>query len=193
MGLKIFIGDCLIKKLDSLGSKATLKDVQSALTNVDKELVRWIDINGLLAPEQTIVDFVNQIVDGKIKNFDDFHTQLSKIHASYEQAEWKWCAKLISTRVQKSITIESLKLLIDEWKTASLKFNDMILQDAMKEFSTETKLSYGIDGDDSVREGDFTAVRGTFEKNSFVKGVKDESVKLEAKAKSVIDFLTQLT
>jgi carbonic anhydrase/acetyltransferase-like protein (isoleucine patch superfamily) len=196
MAIKIFIGDCLLRKLDNLGSKSTLKDIRLALSsNIDKELFQWVDINGLLATEPAIIDFVNQIVDGKIKDFKDFHIQLSKIHASYEQEEWKWCAKLIETRVQKpinNITIDVLKLLLDEWKTASLKFNEMILQDAMKEFSTETKLSYGIDGDEIVRDADFEAVRGMFEQNSFIKGVKEDSVQIEAKSKIAHEYLRGL-
>ncbi len=197
IAIRIFVGDCLLRKLDNLGSKSTLKDIQLALSHhIDKELLRWVDINGLFATEPAMNDFVNQIVDRKIKDLQDLHTQLSKIHEDYEQEEWKWCAKLIEMRSNQllgTITAETLKTLVGEWKTASLKFNNMILQDAQKEFNTDTKLSYGLDGDEVVRDADFAAVRGTFEQNSFVKGVKEDSAKIEAKAKKVAEFLTNLT
>jgi hypothetical protein len=196
MAIKIFIGECLIRKLDTLLEKTSIQDLRHALTEESaSELFRWVDINGMYAPESAIAGLVDRIVDGTIKDIQKLQKQLSLIHQEYNREEWKWCAKLIEIRAKQTmntITVENLKTLVDEWETASLKFNNMILQDAMKEFNTDTKLSYGIDGDETVRDADFAAVRGTFEKNSFVKGVKEDCVKIEARAKKAIDVLTSV-
>jgi hypothetical protein len=62
----------------------------------------------------------------------------------------------------------------------------------MKEFNTETKLSYGIDGDEIVRDADFETVRGMFEQNSFIKGVKEDSLQIEAKSKIAHEYIRGL-
>ncbi|MCX6120901.1 MAG: DUF4954 family protein [Ignavibacteriales bacterium] len=196
MAIKMFLGDCVLRKLNSLGSLSSFKEIQSALSqDVANELTHWLDINGLLAPEPVITNFINRIINGEIKDIQDFHRQLLDIHKNYDQEEWKWCAKLIEIRSNQpinNVTIETLKIIIDEWKTTALKFNNMILQDAMKEFNSDTKLSYGIDGDEMVRDADFVAVRDTYEHNSFVKSVREDSVQIEAKAKSALEFLKGL-
>jgi hypothetical protein len=196
MAIKMFLGNCLLKKLETLGDQSSLKEVQSTLSqDIISELVPWFDINGLLVSEPVITKFINRIVSGEIKDIDGFNIRLSEIQRNYDQEEWKWCAKLIEIRNNNpinKITVEVLKTIIDEWKTTALKFNNMILQDAMKEFDADTKLSFGIDGDISVREADFIAVRGTLEKNSFVKSVKEDSMVIEAKAKNAVDFLSHL-
>ena len=196
MAIKMFVGDCVLRKLDTLGRTSSFQEVQSALSNhIAGELSPWLDINGLLAPASAITDFVDRTVNGGVKNIQDFHSLLSDIHGRYDQEEWKWCAKLIEIRSNQplnKITAEALKSLVDEWKTTALKFNNMILQDAQKEFNTDTKLSYGVDGDEAVRDADFTAVRGTFERNSFVKGVQEDCLKIEARAKKAAEFLMNL-
>ena len=196
MAIKMFLGECLLKKLESLEENISFKEVQSALCkDVEDELSQWLDINGLLAPEKSIANFINKVENGEIKNIQEFHSQLSGIHKSYDNEEWKWCARLIELRFGTSmsnISAETLKTIIEEWKTSTLKFNNMILQDAAKEFNSDTKLSFGIDGDETTREADFIAVRGTFDLNSFVKGVKADSEKIESKAKSVIELISTL-
>ncbi len=59
-------------------------------------------------------------------------------------------------------------------------------------FSADARISFGMDGAEAVRELDFTAVRGSFEQNSFVKGVNENSIMIERKAKSQIEFLSGL-
>ena len=196
MAIRIFVGDCLLRKLAGLKGASAIKNVQAALAdNVSGELVPWVDVNGLMMPEPAIVAFVNNVVGGKVKDVRAFQDQLSDIHAKYEHEEWSWCAKLIETRNQKPIrtlTADALKLIIEDWKTAARKLNTMILEDAQKEFNPESKLSYGIDGDAVVRDADFEAVRGTYDKNSFVRGVKEDSDMIESRANAAIEFLEHL-
>ncbi|MCX6136242.1 MAG: DUF4954 family protein [Ignavibacteriales bacterium] len=197
MAIKMFLGDCVLRKLDALGGSSSFKEVQSALSNdMAGELSPWLDVNGLLAPASMITDFVNRTVEGGVKNIQDFHSQLAAIHGSYDREEWKWCAKLIeirSTQPLATITTVALTTLVNEWKTTALKFNNMILQDALKEFNADTKLSFGFDGDEAVRDADFTAVRGTFEENSFVKSVKEDCLKIETRANKAVEFLSGLS
>jgi hypothetical protein len=44
----------------------------------------------------------------------------------------------------------------------------ILAQDARKEFTAAAQIGYGIDGDEAAKDGDFAAVRGRYEKDSFV-------------------------
>ena len=65
----------------------------------------------------------------------------------------------------------------------------MITLDAEKEFSATSRFGYGIDGDQSVADADFTAVRGTAEGNSFIKSLADNSAEVTATAERLIAAL----
>ena len=52
----------------------------------------------------------------------------------------------------------------------------MVLNDAEKEFEGTVCTGFGIDGD---ADADFEAVRGTFDDNSFVKGLNEEIAEVE--------------
>ena len=194
--IKMFIGDCLGRKLDELKNCTMLKEVHDALSaGVDKELAKWVDVNGLLAPEPVIAEFVGKVADDSVNDLKSFDDELLRIHSSYNEYEWSWCARLIESRSQasmKEISVDLLTALVHEWRSASEKYNAMVLEDARKEFDAQSKLSYGIDGDDSIREADFSAVRGTFDGNSFVKGIREDSVRIEARERGMIDFLKRL-
>jgi hypothetical protein len=62
----------------------------------------------------------------------------------------------------------------------------MILMDAEKEFDAGSKIGFGLDGDDNVRDADFESVRGTYDTNSFVTGLRQEIRDHAAKADELI-------
>jgi hypothetical protein len=65
--------------------------------------------------------------------------------------------------------------LLDEWQASVVRFNNLVLKDAEKEFAQCSRVGYGIDGDATIRDQDFEAVRGTFADNKFVVELKKES------------------
>ena len=69
---------------------------------------------------------------------------------------------------------EKVIKIINDWAKAYEKLTSLILDDASKEFSDEPRISFGIDGDEKIRDADFEAVRGTFEGNSFVRELKQQ-------------------
>ena len=65
----------------------------------------------------------------------------------------------------------------------------MILKDAEKEFDSGSRLGFGIDGDEKTRDMDFHSVRGSYEENKFVSGLKKENKDIEEKADRFIALL----
>jgi hypothetical protein len=151
---------------------------------------------GMLAPLETVRALIKAIKTGEISSLEEFSRQLRKIYNDYSSLAWYWCASLISNRLGislKDITIEQLVNMIQEWSENKIKLNNMILKDAEKEFDKDSQIGYGIDGDINTMEEDFTAVRGVFNENKFVRMLHEESDTIRKQASEWIAFLKGLS
>ena len=63
--------------------------------------------------------------------------------------------------------------MFSDWKAAVVGIDEMLYQDARKEFSLSTKTGFGFDGNNSTAEADFAEVRGQFQNNPFVTAVQE--------------------
>ena len=64
--------------------------------------------------------------------------------------------------------------IINKWKTSVIGLDDLVYNDARKEFSLSSMTSFGADGDEDERKEDFMQVRGSFfEANPFVSSVRE--------------------
>ena len=165
MGIKIFIGNMVVQRLETLQKKSSWNDLKKLLlAETSKGLERWLDISGLLASESLVENFVKEIENEKLKSIDSIYSSLKKMQQNYDENEWNWCAALIEKKFEikiEEITPEQLKTVIEDWKTNLTRLNNMIMQDAQKEFDSFAKIGYGIDGDDSVKNSDFESIHGT--------------------------------
>ena len=173
MALAQFIGNQLIAKINSVEilSKSELDNLLAG-SSIGKG--DWVDMSGLLAPKSELARLMNEINAGNLK-LKSIQDQLIAIHENYAEFAWNWVREIIQKQFGKSIqelTINELIAIIDQWKKSVINFDDLILRDAKKEFSTIAKTSYGIDGDAEEKQLDFDAVRGTYDDNSFVKDMK---------------------
>ena len=58
--------------------------------------------------------------------------------------------------------------IVEKWKESIIKLDEMIYDDAKKEFSLSFKTGFGADGNIQDRAMDFEYVRGAFDNNQFV-------------------------
>jgi hypothetical protein len=183
--IKIFIGNEILKILDSLGDAITFKEIRESLSINEMTISdRWTDMAGMVTPMSVIEDLLTSIKTQKIGTLQDLADNLRKIHNDYNKYSWNWCKKLIrdyyAIEIQ-DITPEQLIMVIDKWKESLTKQTESILLDAKKEYDDKRRISYGIDGDEKVRDEDFDAVRGLFEENKFIIEVNNEFEKMLSK------------
>ena len=58
MGIKIFIGNMVVQRLETLQKKSSWNDLKKLLlAETSKGLERWLDISGLLASESLVREF----------------------------------------------------------------------------------------------------------------------------------------
>ena len=196
IAIRLFVGECLLRKLESLGQPADLAGLRAGLAaDVASELYQWLDVSGLFVPQPALAALRAQVVSGEIADLGAFQDRCEQLHADYDRHEWSWCARLIETRTGQplgSMPAATLIELIEQWRDTTVKFNNMVVQDAAREFDPDMKLSYGIDGDEAVREADFAAVRGSHDRNQFVLGVREDSERSTARAQRALDLLSAL-
>jgi len=193
MALKIYTGQEVVKRIQALDSKSSpivLKSMLSAQGTEGTE--KWVDICGLFAPASKIDDLINSVKTLKIRSLDELNIYLKSIYNNYDNYAWNWCSSFISLQTgdkPENLQVSALLQIITDWKANAIKLNNMILKDAEKEFDPGSKIGFGIDGDDNIRESDFQNVRGVYDKNKFVTSLQKESKEIEEKAGRLIAIL----
>ncbi|MBP1676081.1 MAG: hypothetical protein H6Q20_640 [Bacteroidetes bacterium] len=134
----------------------------------------WVDMAGLLAPQTEIEKLCQRIIAEKL-SVEQIQQELLKIYDNYPAYKLGFVNSIIQNKLSKTATQLSDKEIndiVNKGEKAELAFNDLILRDAKKEFSTMAKTGFGIDGDDNVRNADFDATRGVFDDHPFVIAIK---------------------
>jgi hypothetical protein len=189
VGLKAALGRAVIDRLGGaagLRKLGTIGAVRKKLApSAGEDVSAWLDWAGLFIPASAGARIAAAVGSGALADLESLSKELTAVHAGYGETRWAWYAGLLE-RLHgvpvSSMTAEVLARVVSDWKEASVKLNNMISRDATKEFSAQAMTGFGIDGGEDVKKSDFTAVRGTHEKNKFVKGLADESAGIEATA-----------
>jgi hypothetical protein len=175
-----FLGNSLINRLNGAEFNSINELRQLLKPETDKGSGEWIDLSGLIAPNDEIERLMTAIENKTIK-LEDIQLELEKIHTDYTELAWTWASwKLVEHwgKTLDEVTTEDLISIIERWKTSVMKLDQLIYSDAKKEFDQTSKIGFGIDGDTEQQQQDFELVRGSFENNPFVKEVLQH---LEAK------------
>jgi hypothetical protein len=196
LAFRLFTGSVLLRQLESMGELSSLAQLRAVLAaDVADELCPWRDVAGLLVPEPALEALIGEIASGGIPDLEALQARCGQLHADYDRQEWSWCARLIETRAgQQLATMPAACLItiVEQWRESVVKYNNMVIQDAAREFDPDMKLGYGIDGDSAGRDADFQAVRGTHEANGFVRGVRADSDQATARAERAVRLLSGL-
>ncbi|MFW6100083.1 MAG: DUF4954 family protein, partial [Bacteroidota bacterium] len=192
IGIKVYLGSELVKYLEK-SDATTFEDLKKGfIHNNENEKGKWVDISGMFASQEDINQLCEKVKEGPVASIDDLLGELRKIYDSYPASSRAWCCDLIAERIGvqfKDITKDHLIGIINDWKENAEKMNNMIVKDAQNEFSASSNIGFGIDGDQETRDKDFEAVRGSFEANSFVQGLKKEIEEIGRKADALIEKL----
>lgn len=173
MAIKIYMGQELIKRLEK----------KEALSyNPEDYSDKWIDVAGMFIPKGEYLKLINSITSNEEWGVAEIASEFRKLDEKYEELAWAWCAKLIEKRYGcgiSELTREQINQIIGDWRESRIKLNNMIIKDAEKEFDQMSKIGFGLDGDEGVRDIDFENVRGKYEENKFVIELKKETEEIK--------------
>ncbi len=190
MALKIFLGNAILKKLEQLKT-ITPGSLKKVLDGKSSPADRWVDMAGMLAPGAEVSELTARIAKGQITSVLALEGALLHIHANYPELAWRYAKALLSERLGKEI-LEAADVIqiISEWQDNYIRLNNLILKDAEKEFDNQSRVGYGLDGDEAVRDADFSAVRGTLADNKFIIELQKESEQIARQAEQIIAALS---
>lgn len=156
------------------------------------DMSHWIDASGMLVPQSRMDDLVEKIINNDIKSVEELHSAIMEINAEYTDMKFSYMAH----RLEKNFGIRYSSLSANDSIRILRKFIDSLLllakefyNDAQKEFSGSSMISYGIDGDMTVREQDFIAVRGSYSTDKVVSNIRKHYSGIIEKAHQVIHML----
>jgi hypothetical protein len=112
-----------------------------------------------------------QIEEGEITKLKEINSIFNKLHKEYYKNEWTWAwdkIQLFYNLKADKITALDIIRIVEKWKEAVIGLDELIYQDAKKEFSLSFKTGFGADGNIQDRAMDFEYVRGAFDNNQFV-------------------------
>ena len=147
-----FLGNSLITRIMN-SDFFSVRQLRRALTP-DKEYGdgKWTDLAGMIAPEKAVDDVLAAIENGRITDVKMLGRLFADLHSNYYNYEWKWACYMIQEYYGlslESVTVEKLSELIIRWRSSVIALDNLIYEDARKEF-TLAGLS-GFDDDPFVK------------------------------------------
>lgn len=169
-----FLGNSVIKRLEAtrFRSNAEIRERLKPDTAVGSG--EWVDIAGLIAPKSEIDALISAIESGSIDNLPDINAEFQRIHRDYYTYEWTWAYEKMLEFFgleAENITAADIVQIVEQWKKAVIGLDQMVYEDAKKEFSLAAMTGFGADGTKVEKELDFEQVRGDFDTNPFVTAV----------------------
>jgi carbonic anhydrase/acetyltransferase-like protein (isoleucine patch superfamily) len=176
IGIDKFLGNSLIKQLEGFTPQSQ-EDLSRKLIPVVKGGAgEWVDMAGLIAPLKIIDDLIISLETGKIRTPDELNECFEKIHSDYYRLEWEWSYVHLGRELNKNpeeITATDVINIVERWKKSVIDLDNMLLEDAHKEFTLSSMTGFGIDGDEEIKKLDFEQVRGDFDRNPVVLAIHD--------------------
>lgn len=153
----------------------------------------WVDIAGMIAPKQAVSDLLDAVESGSVQDVRTLGKLFSDLHSEYYRYEWRWASREIEKYYDftfDNVSAEKLCELISRWKSSVLALDNLLYEDARKEFSLSAMTGFGVDGDLDERDMDFMQVRGSaFESDPFVCSVKEH---IETKTALAAEALSRI-
>ena len=189
-GINKFLGNSLIKRVEKCEFRTNEELQQRLAPDRLAGEGEWIDLAGLLAPKKDVNRILDEVETGKIDSLETLAGSFVELHNSYYELEWTWTCGMIEKETGISViklTAADIITLIGKWKKSVVDLDNLLYEDARKEFTLSSMTGFGVDGSDEDKKLDFEQVRGEFESNNVV-----ETIQEHIKQKSVLgDELTE--
>lgn len=195
MGITKFLGNSIIKRLENTKFKS-IKEIRERLQpDTQYGCGEWVDMSGLILPKKMVEEIILNIENEKFISIEELNKHYASIQESYYDLEWTWAIKQIEVFLNKGIdkiTIDDIINMVNQWKKAVIDLDNILYEDAKKEFTLTVQTGFGADGDDKEKKKDFENVRGLFDSNPFVLEVKDHIKNKEALGNELIERIKDI-
>jgi hypothetical protein len=195
-GINKFLGNSLIKRLEKLEFRSNSELKERLRPDRHQGKGEWVDIAGLITPKQEIDRLLDNIESGRITDIHVWSDSFAEMHKSYYDWEWTWSCKRIEEEEGKpvtSMTAEDIIRIVNRWKKSVIDLDNLLYEDARKEFNLSSRTGFGIDDGEEVKKLDFEEVRGEFESNSVVAAIRDHIRQKSALGDELIERMKRIS
>lgn len=197
MAIDKFLGNSLISRILKDGEPSSMEELRGKLRpDSVTGFGDWVDIAGLIAPQNAVVAILDDIESGILTDAASINERFNALHRDYYSNEWTWAHDVIESYYGielDSVGVETLMSLVKRWQEAVVTLDNLVYDDARKEFSLSAMTSFGADGDEKQKNLDFFQVRGaSFESDPFVKSVADHIISKTSLSNRVLLILDTL-
>lgn len=186
MAIDKFMGNSIIKRLEGIEINSD-EDIRRRLApTLEQGSGEWLDLSGLIVPKSEIVALCDGIADGSVASLEEVNDRLRSLHRNYYELEWTWVTENFHRwwgKDWRDLTVADIHAIIDRWHKSVVKLDNMLYDDAKKEFSSVARIGFGLDSHTAkTRRSDFECVRGEYESDPFVTMVCEHIVNKTALA-----------
>lgn len=197
MAVSIGLGEALAAAWAAAGESLGFEELKARLAGAgDESTGRWLDLAGWMVPAAKVDEVIHGVEEGRFAEVEEVRQAIQAIAREYPADKWAWCRGALEKQFNKSwseFTREDLVQILTDWKTNKVKLNNMILQDAQKEFDPHARIGFGLDaaGEEEKRM-DFAAVRGGPDTNPFIQEVRRDSQRAEETVARLMGILQSM-
>jgi hypothetical protein len=179
LGITKFLGNSLISRINKgEGLKAEGEGLEASLHRIltpdtGTGTGDWVDLAGLLAPRTEVSRLMNDIQNTDL-TLGEIEARFGEMYDNYYSYEWSWAAEKLEEIWQckvGEVSVEAVREAVRRWQKAVVDLDNMVYEDAKKEFDLNSQTGFGVDGNADQRQADFESVRGSFDGNPFVQAV----------------------
>ena len=133
-----FLGNSLITRLmssDFLGVSQMREALKPTAAYGEGDRM---DLAGLIAPQKAVSDLLDAVERGTLNDVAELNHCFADLHSQYYDFEWNWAYRVIEEYYGVSLdSVEPEKLveLICRWRSSVVALDNLIYEDARKEFS----------------------------------------------------------
>jgi NDP-sugar pyrophosphorylase family protein len=195
IGITKFLGSSLVGRLES-AEYSNEEEMRKLIAPSGNEGTgEWIDMAGLPAPAGKVAELIDDIENKRIGSLRKLNDIYHEWKDSYLQWSWNWIVSRLKTEAGIAVENVSAKQLADfveKWKEAVVTLDNLIYEDAKKEFTLKSQTGFGIDGEDKTRISDFENVRGEFTGHPAVREIIEHIERKSKLADKVIGKLNSI-
>ena len=180
--VNMYLADQVVSRLESAWTRSVNRLADAlAVTDSAGAGDRWVDIGGQLMTARRLED----LCGGRKRPYRQRRgagAALDGIQQAYGEDQWIWvsqaCRQVLSVDLSRA-TAAGLCEIAELLRHSQREFLELILVDATKEFDAQTRTGFGLDGDLSINEADFLAVRGPYDDHTFVRSIRQQIDQLD--------------
>ena len=132
---------------------------------------------------------------GRSSAIQELSDSFAEMHKSYYDWEWTWSCQRIEEEEGIPVnrfTAEDVIRIVKRWKKSVIDLDNLLYEDARKEFNLSSRTGFGIDDGEDVKKLDFEQVRGEFESNSVVAAIQEHIRKKSALGDELIERMKKI-